>query len=283
MNKELLKRGHKVRVMTDKDPRLSYEIEGVQVVSRPNNWHDHYLWADIVFTHLDFAVNVREDQKIVKRPAVWFAHNTFQFTAVRSAKDMAVIYNSAASYDLCRYDNPGFVFPPPVDMDYYRVERGENVTLVNLNVNKGGEVLYKIAELMTDVYFIGVRGSYGGQVVKSLPNVTILPNQKDIREAYKQTKILLMPSKYESWGRTATEAMASGIPVICTDTFGLRENCGDAAIYCNRERPEQWVEAIREVFSNYTYYSEKSLARAEMLRPKWDEFENFIINHSGKL
>jgi hypothetical protein len=43
-----------------------------------------------------------------------------------------------------------------------------------------------------------------------------------------------MPSHYESWGMVASEAMASGIPVICSDTPGLRENCGDAAIYAER-------------------------------------------------
>ena len=32
-----------------------------------------------------------------------------------------------------------------------------------------------------------------------------------------------MPSDYESWGRTATEAMCSGIPVICSEANGLKK------------------------------------------------------------
>jgi glycosyltransferase involved in cell wall biosynthesis len=37
---------------------------------------------------------------------------------------------------------------------------------------------------------------------------------------------------------TAAEAMCNGIPVICTPTEGLKENCADAGIYIpEREQP----------------------------------------------
>ena len=87
-----------------------------------------------------------------------------------------------------------------------------------------------------------------------------------------------MPSHYESWGRTATEAMSSGIPVICTDLPGLRENCGNAAEYCKQDRIEQWVQAIRNVEENYEICSNKAYARADELQPENNliKFEQWV-------
>ena len=65
-----------------------------------------------------------------------------------------------------------------------------------------------------------------------------------------------MPSTYESWGRTATEAMCSGIPVICTETGGLTENCGTAGVYVERTA-EAYALAI-EKLDNQKLYLRKS-------------------------
>jgi glycosyltransferase involved in cell wall biosynthesis len=67
--------------------------------------------------------------------------------------------------------------------------------------------------------------------------------------------------------------MASGIPVICTDLPGLRENCGDAGTYCKQDRLDEWISAIRNVEENYEICSNKAFARAEQLQP-----ENNLIN-----
>jgi len=70
--------------------------------------------------------------------------------------------------------------------------------------------------------------------------------------------LLIMPSTYESWGRTATEAMCSGIPVICTETGGLSENCGSAGVYVERTA-EAYALAI-EKLDNQKLYLRKSEA-----------------------
>jgi len=79
-----------------------------------------------------------------------------------------------------------------------------------------------------------------------------LEKQIDIREVYKKTRLLIMPSTYESWGRTATEAMCSGIPIICTSTGGLVENCGKAGIYVERTA-EAYALAIEKLDAQKLY------------------------------
>lgn len=273
INKWLMNRGHVVKVMTSKQSKENYEYDGIHVFNREHDWYFHHDWADIIFTQLDFAGDVAIDCKQSKKPAVWFAHNTFMYSSVRTHRELNVVYNSYWNSEECKYQNNGIVLQPPVDINHYRGEKGDKITLINLNNNKGANTFYRIAEAMPDKQFLAVQGGYGEQIYKHLQNVEIMPNQSDIRIAYRKTKILLMPSHYESWGRTATEAMASGIPVICTDLPGLRENCADAATYCKQDRIEQWVQAIRNVEENYEICSNKALQRANELIP-----ENNLIN-----
>jgi glycosyltransferase involved in cell wall biosynthesis len=82
-----------------------------------------------------------------------------------------------------------------------------------------------------------------------------------------------MPSKEETWGRTAVEAMSSGIPVIAAPTPGLRECCGDAAIFCDRGDIDAWISAIQKLRSDREYYNWRSSVaheRARALDPEPD-------------
>ena len=129
--------------------------------------------------------------------------------------------------------------------------------------------------------FLGVLGSYDEQITQELPNVRYVPNSPNIKQWYAQTRILLMPSKYESWGRTATEALCSGIPVICTDTPGLKENCEKGGIFIkNRDNVKEWVEAITKLDDKkaYSWASRKAKGRSREFdtRKTLNEFESWF-------
>jgi glycosyltransferase involved in cell wall biosynthesis len=92
-----------------------------------------------------------------------------------------------------------------------------------------------------------------------------------------------MPSKAETWGRTAVEAMSSGIPVVVSPTPGLRECCGEAALYVSRDDPEGWVTTLRSLKDNQEFYnkrSKKALERARALdpRPVLAQIEDWLEN-----
>ena len=51
-----------------------------------------------------------------------------------------------------------------------------------------------------------------------------MPNPRNIDEMLRATRILLMPSLwYEGFGLIVMEAMLRGIPVVASDSGGLRE------------------------------------------------------------
>ena len=256
-----------------------YEIDGVKVFPKPSNWYDPISEADIIFTHLDYTSATSEMVK--RKPIVWFVHNQNYYSTVGREKDkFFVVYNSFAIQEFMKYPNKSTTLQPPVDIDYYKVNKGECITLINLNEAKGAEVFYKLVEAFPDKKFLGVKGAYGGQIVREYPNLEIIETQTDIREVYKKTAILLMPSKHESWGRVATEAAASEIPVVCSDTYGLRENLGDAGIYC--KDIQDYAQAINKLSGKkeYTAASKRVRQRAEELRPfdNLKEFEKQICN-----
>lgn len=239
INKFLMSKGHEVRVVLHQAKMhgvyCPYEFEGVEVYAPSLNL-DQYRWADVILTHLDFTrftINTGHD---IKRPVINFIHNDTPYESIKGAKsNNHVVYNSQWIANKLKYDWPSMVLTPPCDVEDYNVSdnpiTNEYITLISLNENKGGKILKRLARAMPDRKFLGVMGSYDPQIIDQPDNVVIMQNTPDIKEAYKKTRILLMLSRYESWGRTATEAMCSGIPVICTPTLGLKENCSDAGLY----------------------------------------------------
>lgn len=287
--------------------RVPFTYEGVEVFG-PSGHLDAYRWADAICTHLDFTQFTIIMAHEARRPLVHFVHNDTTYQSISNAgQGNYVVYNSEWVRDKIGYPHPSLVLHPPCDFDYYNVNEdpinNPYITLVNLDQNKGGKILRELALALPNRKFLGVIGGYSspahvGQIFDQPGNVKVIPNSPDILSVYRGTRVLLMPSAYESWGRTATEAMCSGIPVICTPTKGLRENCGDAGIYipmrderfsmaqqAGEEFDEETYDItplIKEIekLDNEEYYrkvSEKCRDRAKQLKPNLNVLERFLL------
>jgi glycosyltransferase involved in cell wall biosynthesis len=314
--KYLISKGHQCRVILhqDKNVQTPYEYEGVEVFgSKIGQRIDAYQWADVVITHLDFTQYTIIMAKEARRPLIHFVHNDIPYASIQNNfGGVYAVYNSNWIKEKIGYDIEGCILHPPCNSDHYLTEGNpkerEFITLVSLNERKGGYLFYELAKAMPDRKFLGVWGSYDnpgklrktqGEIMNDLiqlPNFELVPNTPDILATYRRTRILLMPSDYESWGRTATEAMCSGIPVICTPTPGLKENCQDAAIYVGKpiqsSEPgeaqvdigtvSEWVAAIRKLDNPKTYnkYSLLCKQRARQLDPvrELENLEQFIYH-----
>lgn len=235
--------------------------------------------SNLLFSHHTMEANAVQTAKLSKKPIVLLMHDHHRKQNLREyckilPKNVYVIHNSKWIQNwYSEYNLPSFVLYPPVDWREYAVERKrEFVTLINCNTNKGGKILIEIAKKMPEVQFLGVLGAYNQQIQDtSVPNIRYINSTPQIKEVYARTDILLMPSKEESWGRTAVEAMSSGIPVIAHPTPGLLESCGNAGIYCKRDSIEDWVKEIRKLRSDEAYYnaiSAKCKERAIELDPE---------------
>ncbi len=220
------------------DIKELYVYEGVEVFPPGRSVAENLVvWSEIILTHLEFTNWTIQMGRIFKRPVVYISHNTsFEaYDCVRDNPQVGVIYNSEAMREKSPFQNPCVVLHPPVNVALYdphlNPESAAYITLINCNENKGGKIFSRLAAAMPQKHFLAVKGSYDEQFIPSLPNVAIMENTPDIMSVYRVTRVLLMPSRYESWGMTAGEAMLNGIPVIACPTFGLKENCGEAGVF----------------------------------------------------
>jgi glycosyltransferase involved in cell wall biosynthesis len=89
-------------------------------------------------------------------------------------------------------------------------------------------------------------------------------------DVYARTRVLLMPSERETWGRVGVEAMCSGIPVIAHPTEGLRESLGVAGMFVDRDDVAGWVRTVHKLMTranSWRYASRLALKRSAELNP----------------
>ncbi len=73
--------------------------------------------------------------------------------------------------------------------------------------------------------------------------------QAELPALYAAADALLMPSRYESFGFAAAEALACGCPAILSTAGALPEVGGAAALYAPPGDSEAWAQRLRELLS----------------------------------
>ena len=68
--------------------------------------------------------------------------------------------------------------------------------------------------------------------------------------AYQGADVLAHPSRYEGFGLQVLEAMACGVPVVCSNAASLPEVAGDAAILQNPDDEKGFAQAIARVLTD---------------------------------
>jgi glycosyltransferase involved in cell wall biosynthesis len=292
MLRALVQRGHDVSVWLSRytNDRTEYDLDGVQVVPLQSRLDvgTAIKRASVVVSHLENVPSASALARGYGRPLAVICHNTHRpsFRDMAAGGTALAVYNSEwmrAEAELFFAEYPKGVRPgrdvivrPPVFADEYRTRPGSKVTLVNLNAEKGGALFEKLARRMPDVEFLAVVGAYGEQIVPDLPNVEVVGHMcgHEMRDkVYSRTKVLLMPSSYESWGRAGVEALASGIPVIAHPTPGLCEALSEAGVFVDLHDVDGYETVIRKLLTDraeYRLVSKRAKARSAELDPAPD-------------
>lgn len=292
---EFLKRGHQVVFLT---------------ISRPAEGYNGGYWQGFRFLHFSAATSFLDTSDIwvtphspilpdvrklnrrgYNRPLVATCHFDGNYTAVTGHSPLRGEWNEMLLF-INAVMEPQYrknIRPWPPQITRTEVIRpllhrekivfdndgtGDCITLINANVNKGVHQFIGMARAMPDRKFLGVLPYYGEtNVPPAPPNIEWIPFQDDIRVVLKRTRILLVPSYYESFGRVAVEAMVNGIPVLYTkpvvagfagSTDGLDEWIRPVGVPVDRESTDAWVSAIKSLDDPEAYTAKSAASKAHI-------------------
>ena len=97
-------------------------------------------------------------------------------------------------------------------------------------------------------------------------------SQSEVVSLYASSHICVIPSLYEGFGFGAGEAMACGLPLISTQSGGLKEVIGQEAVIIEAASSEAIIKAVKDLFSN----KEKQLALSRAGRKRMEKEFNWM-------
>jgi glycosyltransferase involved in cell wall biosynthesis len=90
--------------------------------------------------------------------------------------------------------------------------------------------------------------------VRSRIRLTGSVQDDEIPALFAMAKVFCFPSFAEGFGLPPLEAMASGVPVVVSNSTSLPEICGSAAVYADPYRPESIARGLNELLGNKAFY-----------------------------
>lgn len=272
MLKALADAGHTVTAVITDTKRPDTIIDGVHVLYGIEHLHSQEY--DVIISQLQNTLKAYEDARRRKKPMVLVVHNdrprVMTQAAMLTAKDL-VVFNTNWIKEKRPTRAKSMVLHPVIDREHFgKVKTSKKdrkyITLVNVVPAKGSDIFYYLAEQLPEQKFLGVKGGYwkDQQVIKDLPNVTIIEQTSNMRDdVYAKSRLVIMPSTYESYGMVAAEAMAAGVPVVVSNTQGLIENVDYGGLHVDGGR-DTWLTAVKEMlYSLYAPGTEAALSRSK--------------------
>ena len=229
---------------------------------------------DIAIVQIGDAVGLARELEAHAIPTLFYLHNV-DFRELggdpRTLSHVRFIANSeftARRYKAV-FDIDAVVVPPLVHAASYIAPRNPaNVTFVNPYPEKGRDIALEVARACPLIPFTFIESwplgpeeiGYLRNRAEALPNLTLRRRTRDMKSVYGKAKLILAPSLCEeAWGRVATEAHFSGIPVVASNKGGLPEAVGPGGVLIDPDGPiESWTEAVMRLWSDEACYREKS-------------------------
>lgn len=275
----LAEQGHEVTAYVTHAPRGAEEMEyeGVRLVPVRSAMHGisklRTFQPQVTFTHHDNAVVTLQMRRRIRSRIVFLTHNDMSITEMplKMQPDFVVWNTDWVRESLIKRlpaagKLQGMVMHPPLVCNNHCVGRTDKnaITLVNHNAHKGAHVLFGLAEMMPERRFIAVDGGHGEQVPipEHLANIEQWAQNPDMRPVWEATRLVLMPSVYESYGLVSVEAGCSGIPVIAHPTPGLQEALGGGGFFADRDNIQAYADTIEFLDDPAMYAHASSMAKA---------------------
>lgn len=168
------------------------------------------------------------------------------------------------------------VITPPAFDDIVSDSHGDCIGFVKPIEHKGVALFYELAAAMPDRKFVVLRHEW--QVledIRDLPNVRFMEPVVDMRDFYRECRLLLVPSVSEDAGTIAQESTLNGLPCISSNVEGLRET-NRGGVQLDPHDVTAWVAAIEHLDDDEVYaavvVSQRSHFDSTGQRDRLDDF-----------
>lgn len=190
------------------------------------------------------------------------------FAELGNVKSVANSQFTADRYEQAFGIKPVVVHPIIYEDKYKTESTRENVTFINPHKLKGLDIALAVAKALPEIPFSFIETwpltDEERKLLKisleQLPNVQFFLPVANMQNVYKKCRILIVPSRWEeAYGRVASEAQFSGIPVVASNRGGLPEAVGKGGILLDPDVSiEQWIAAVKQLWNDKNYYLELS-------------------------
>ena len=279
-----------------------YNYDGISVTeTEESNWKEYIKQADLVITQLDYAEEVMKECLIINKKCVYITHGEITPLLIKYVNNPNIIkiFNSNYLKNNFNREFNGIkgknfiIYPYTKDLSEYAtkdLKYRQYITLVNPQFFKGSDLFYELVEKMPDKKFMVVEGGYYPHLQRieyKYPNLTIQKNTDDmINDVFLKSRIILQPSRVESYGMVASESCSIGIPVIVNKlSKGLKENIGKIGLFgtvhqtLTKKDIKSFINLINLLDDESTYilWSNYFLEHAENRRNEVEsQINNFI-------
>lgn len=95
---------------------------------------------------------------------------------------------------------------------------------------------------------------------------------------YNHAAVFVFPSFYEGFGVPPLEAMKFGVPVVAAKAASMPEVCGDAALYADPNKPEEFADQVYRLLDD-PQLSTEMIARGRRREKEysWPKFSNEVM------
>jgi glycosyltransferase involved in cell wall biosynthesis len=107
-----------------------------------------------------------------------------------------------------------------------------------------------------------------GLVVNHIENLPYL----EIHDIYDKNDIFIFASSCETFGQIVTEAMASALPIACSNLSSMKELLGKSAVYFNPDNPVEISESVERLLKDKNLRDQLSVeVKQKSMLYTWDK------------
>ena len=282
-------------------------IADIAHIKKPLVWTLHDMWAFCGAEHVTHENRWRDGYKRDNRPAHESGFDLNRHTWQRKCKywkrPMQIVCPSQWLADCVRASAlmhawPVEVVPNPINTDRWqpvdqRLARQligikQNCPLILFGAIGGGKdpnkgfdlLLAALAHLRNEPSLQNLQLMVFGQLAPQSPPQLDFPlhytghlhDDLSLRILYSAADVMVVPSRQEAFGQTASEAHACGTPVVAFNTSGLRDIVDDRVTGALAEpfKPESLASAIRWVLKDQKRQHSLGAAARERAKRLWN-------------